>query len=87
MRKLIICLLITVVTTHSNAQDVAMRMENPTDSILVKKVFGGYQFYQEGKKLTMKQLVNTLKPNEKACQMIKSAQSTKAPSLFFISVL
>ena len=77
MRKLIVfCLLITVVTAHSYAQDAARKIENPTDSISIKKVFGGYQFYQEGKRLNMKQLVNTMKPNEQAYQMIKSAQST-----------
>ncbi len=47
-----------------------------TNSISMEKVFGGYQFYQDGKRLNMNQLVNTMKPNEQAYQQIKSAQST-----------
>lgn len=47
-----------------------------TDSISMKKVFGGYQFYQGDKRLNMNQLVNTMKPYEQAYKQIKSAQST-----------
>ena len=47
-----------------------------TDSISIKKVFGGYQFYQGEKRLNMNQLVNAMKPNEQAFSQIKSAQST-----------
>lgn len=45
------------------------------DSITMKKVFGGYQFCQGNDMLGMKQLVNTMKPNEQAFKEIKSAQS------------
>jgi hypothetical protein len=47
----------------------------PSDSITIKKVFGGYTFFQGEKRLNMTQLVNTLKPNEQAYTQIKSAQS------------
>lgn len=50
--------------------------QTSTDSISMKKVFGGYQFYQGDKRLNMNQLVNAMKPNEKAYNQIKSAQST-----------
>lgn len=47
-----------------------------SDSVSMKKVFGGYQFYQGEKRLNMNQLVNMMKPNNQAYQQIKSAQST-----------
>ena len=47
-----------------------------TDSISMKKVFGGYQFYQGDKILNMSQLVKTIEPNEQAYKQIKSARST-----------
>jgi hypothetical protein len=47
-----------------------------TDSISIKKVFGGYQFYQGDKRLNMNQLVKAMEPNEQAYKEIKSAQST-----------
>ncbi len=50
--------------------------QTASDSISMKKVFGAYQFYQGEQRLNMKQLVNTMKPNEQAYQQIKSAQSS-----------
>ena len=50
--------------------------QNPADTISIKQVFGGYQFYQGEQRLNMNQLVNTMKPNEQAYKQIKSAQST-----------
>lgn len=50
--------------------------QTASDSISMKKVFGGYQFYQGEQILNMNQLVNMMKPNEQAYQQIKSAQST-----------
>ncbi|RIH66283.1 hypothetical protein D1164_05060 [Mariniphaga sediminis] len=44
--------------------------------ITIKEVFGGQQFYQNGKKLTMGQLVKTMEGNELAYNEIKKAQST-----------
>ncbi len=46
-----------------------------TDSISMKKVFGGYQFYQDDKRLSIGQLVEMMKPNDQAYQQIKSARS------------
>ena len=50
--------------------------QTSTDSIAMKKVFGGYQFYQGEKILRMNQLVKAMEPNEQAYKQIKSAQST-----------
>jgi len=49
--------------------------QTSTDSIYVKKVFGGYQFYQGDKKLDINQLVTTLETNDLAYQQIKSAKT------------
>lgn len=45
------------------------------DSIAMKKVFGGYQFYQGAQRLSMNQLVRTMESNQQAYNQIKSAQS------------
>jgi len=45
------------------------------DTILMKKVFGGYQFLQGGKRLTINKLVKAMEPNSMAHKEIKSAQS------------
>jgi hypothetical protein len=47
-----------------------------TDSITMKKVFGGYQFYQADQRLSLTQLVEAMELNEKAFEEIKAAQST-----------
>ncbi|WP_176694058.1 hypothetical protein [Anaerophaga thermohalophila] len=52
--------------------------QTATDSITMKKVFGGYQFYQDNNRLSMNKLVNAMRPNEQAFKEIKSAQSTYA---------
>lgn len=68
-RILILIFLLTVSLSFAFSQ-------TQTDSISVKKVFGGYQFYQGEKRLNVKQLVNTMKPNEEAYSQMKSAQSS-----------
>ena len=57
-----------------------------TDSISMRKVFGGYLFYQGDNRLNMNQLVNTMKPNEQAYRQIKSAQSTNTLATIIGSV-
>lgn len=47
-----------------------------SDSVTMKKAFGGYQFYSKNKRLNIKQLVETLEPNELAYKEIKAAQTT-----------
>ena len=70
MKRIVIILtLITVSLTFAFGQ-------SETDSISMKKVFGGYQFYQGEKRLNVKQLVNTMKPNEEAYSQMKSAKSS-----------
>lgn len=68
-RIAIIMTLLTVSLAFTFGQTV-------TDSISMKKVLGGYLFYQGEKRLNMNQLVNAVKPNEQAYKQIKSAQST-----------
>lgn len=67
-RVTIIITLLTVVCSLTYGQSVS-------DSISVKKVFGGYQFYQGDKKLDINQLVSTMQSNEQAYQQIKSAKT------------
>ncbi len=50
--------------------------QTPTDSITVTKVFGGYQFYQADKRLSMSQLDKSMEPNERAYKEMKTAQSS-----------
>ena len=70
MRKIAIILTLLAVSMSFTFGQTA------SDSISMKKVFGGYQFYQGEQRLNVNQLVNTMKPNNQAYQQIKSAQST-----------
>jgi len=69
MRKIAIILTLLAVSMSFTFGQTA------SDSISMKKVFGGYQFYQGEKRLNMNQLVSMMKPNNQAYQQIKSAQS------------
>jgi hypothetical protein len=57
--------------------------QTSSDSITMKKVFGGYQFYQGDKRLNMSKLVKTMQPNEQAYKEIKKAQSTYTLATIF----
>lgn len=46
------------------------------DSITVKKVFGGYTFFQNEKRLNMNQLLKATETNEQAYRAMKEAKST-----------
>lgn len=70
MRKIAIVLTLLAVSMSFTFGQTA------SDSISIKKVFGGYQFYQGKQRLNMNQLVNLMKPNEQAYKQIKSAEST-----------
>jgi len=70
MRKIAIVLILLAVSMSFTFGQTA------SDSISIKKVFGGYQFYQGKQRLNMNQLVNLMKPNEQAYKQIKSAEST-----------
>lgn len=56
--------------------------QSVNDSISMKKVFGGYQFYQGDKLLKVNQLVNIMKPNVQAYKQIKSARSAYTMAMF-----
>lgn len=49
--------------------------QTASDSITIKKVFGGYKFYKGDKKLEMSELVSIMQPNVQALKEIKTAQS------------
>src|SRR5687767_14455603 len=71
MRKLFfisVLMMICISSGFSQTGDISIKM---------KKVFGGYQFLQNERKLTMSQLVKIMQPNEQAYKQIKSAQSNK----------
>lgn len=69
MKKLTLILtLLTAISTCSFGQ-------RTTDTISMKKVPGGYQFYQGENRLTLSELIVTIKPNEQAYKQIKSAQA------------
>jgi len=75
MRKIAIILsLIAVNMTSTFGQTTS-------DSIIMKKVFGGYQFYQREQALSMNQLVNAVSSNEDAYTQIKSVQSISAVAM------
>ncbi len=48
--------------------------------IEVKKVFGGYKYFQNGQKLTMNTLSETMKENTSAFELIKKAKSNNTIS-------
>lgn len=50
--------------------------QTSADSITMKKVFGGYQFFQGDKRLNMSKLIETMQPNGQAYKEVKAAQST-----------
>lgn len=77
MRKIAIILTLLAVSASFTFGQTA------PDSISMKKVFGGYQFYQGEQIIQMNQLVNSMKSNDLAYKQIKSAQSLSA----FASVL
>ena len=76
MKELIIVGLLLFSGMVTNAQRVNREAQLTRDSILINKIFGGYQFYQGNTRLNMNQLVNIMKPNERAWQLAKKAQST-----------
>jgi hypothetical protein len=78
MKKLIIVVSLLFAAVASDAQRVNGGVQLTSDSILINKTFGVYQFYQGNTRLNMSQLVNTMKPNERAWQLAKKAQSTNA---------
>jgi hypothetical protein len=49
--------------------------------IKTEKVFGGYNFTQDGKKLTIKQLTLAMKAYEPSCSLMKSSQKLYTTSI------
>ena len=60
--------------------------QNTTDTLVLKKVWGSYQFYQNDTKLTFREVVGKMKPNEQAYLHIKSAQRNKTWSTIIGSI-
>lgn len=57
--------------------------QTEADSISIKKVFGGFQYFKQGVPLTMNQLRASLQSNEQAQAQIKSAQSSYILTMVF----
>jgi hypothetical protein len=77
LKKINILCLILLPLTATYAQDLHKDNKNPAeDSIVIKTNFAGYRVFQGHNSINLKQLVNTMKPNEQAYKMIKSARST-----------
>jgi hypothetical protein len=68
MKKINIILIILI-----SSFNFAMGQTN--DSITMKKVVGGYHFFQGEERLTVNQLVKAMKTNNEAYSLVKSAQS------------
>ena len=67
MKKLILAAVLTVATfLNVNAQKIEM-----------EKVFGGYQFKQNGAVLTLNQMQELMKNNQEAFDLVKSAKSNQ----------
>lgn len=62
------------------AQEIDNPMQGRRDSVEMKKAFGSYQFYHEGRQLKMKQLEELLKSNEQAYQQLRSSRSSRTIS-------
>lgn len=68
MKKINIILIVII-----SSFNLAMGQTN--DSITMKKVVGGYQFFQGEERLTVNKLVKAMKTNNEAYSLVKSAQS------------
>jgi hypothetical protein len=79
-RTLFILTLIIAFVFQGNAQNLN------SDSIKVQKVFGGCNFILNSKKLTVKQLVLTMKPHEQAYLEMKSSQKYYTAGIITASV-
>jgi ABC-type antimicrobial peptide transport system permease subunit len=72
-------LLLFVLTSVSYAQ-------SSSDSITIKKIFGGYKFLQNNQPLTIKQLGETMKSNPEASKLFQQAKpNATAATLFGIA--
>ena len=57
--------------------------QTSSDTISVKKVTGGYRYYQGVKQLEKNELAGVLKSNGQAANQLQSAQSTYAAAMIF----
>ena len=78
MKKIVLLTFAALTISLMNfAQETGNKTQGRSDSVEMRKVFGGYQFYHEGKQLKIKQLEELLKPNELAYQQIRSSRSSR----------
>lgn len=71
MKKILAILFLTVLSSSmANAQKIEM-----------EKVFGGYQFKQEGKTLLLKDMQEIMKENKEAFELVQSAKSNQTWAL------
>lgn len=67
--KIFIILFITFIAT--NYFSIA---QNSKDSIIIKEIFGGFEYYQNGNLLSMKNLKKAVTSNDEAFKLINSTQ-------------
>jgi len=68
MRKLAISLLMSMLSVAASAQD-------QEGDITIKKSFGGLKFYQEGRILKPREVLNIMEPNPEAFKAFKKAKA------------
>ena len=76
-KTLLLTFVMLTISTINFAQEAINITPNQTDSIELKKIFGGYQFYQNDKLLKFKQLDNLIKSNNEAYDQFKSSKSSR----------
>ncbi|MFC2128488.1 hypothetical protein ACFLRR_01305 [Bacteroidota bacterium] len=69
MKKTVFSIIILVISLSASFGQV------DNDSITMKKVFGGYQFYQNNRRLNISQLSKTMLSNKQAYKEITDARS------------
>jgi hypothetical protein len=60
-----------------------LNAQTNSDSIVVKKIFGGYKFLQNNQPLTVKQLGQTLQYNPEAAKLFQQAKPNVAAATLF----
>ena len=81
MKKTILLICAALTLSMANfAQETGNKTQGQTDAVEIRKVFGGYQFYHEGKQIKLTQLEDLLRSNEQAYQQIKSSRSSRTIS-------
>ena len=77
MKKTFLAFVCLMIAATLSAQTVDNILSSATDTIQMKKTFGGYQYLQNGSTLKYRELENILRSNELAYSQIKSSRSSR----------